>query len=367
MNREQKIEEILIELGGLEGKLEKQLKAILELQLGWRGTLTKADLLEWEEADLKVLYDVTSGMRLTREYVPDIVKQYASAQVLQSYPSQVSFGQMEAERKPVPKPDAHFGKYEIPPTLLKLFGLERELGAEWMDRRLGLMPVHDNMRYESTPPDFIPFAQPGMDGIHYCFVTDFGTVTDLEEAYIAVVSPMDFGSHIWLAARNLRDFLALWCSDRAPLFNRFKDELAYLAYVEAEGAAREQAGFEQLEAEERLRNSLGLTPLGDIAGYMRRLREERSRHICIRTLDSIGVAPLSESAGKPDSLLIEWPDEVLLADMLRQATPETKLAVVRDLQFTNRIYDRVEYRLVTQIFDELELYHEHINLQEGKA
>lgn len=70
-----------------------------------------------------------------------------------------------------------------------------------MDTALGLRMLKQDMRYYCTPPNFIPCAAPGVDGIYYCFLTDFGVVERLEEAWIAVVSPMDVNV-IWMVTRN---------------------------------------------------------------------------------------------------------------------------------------------------------------------
>jgi hypothetical protein len=369
MDKGQKIEQILFELTQLDAKTAKQLPVLWERQFGWKGDITADSLSEWDEEQFDMLYQIASGMRLTREYVPNITKNYQSVQQLNSNQSQVSFGQISSEDKEKlermerlvkSRPDAHYGAYEIPPTIRKLYELEREHGLEWLDRRLGLMPVHNDMRYTLTP---------GMDGIHYCFITDFGMVKDLEEAYIAVVSPMDYGSHIWLVARNIRDFMRLWCSDRAPMFNHFADENAYRDYVDVNGVTREKAGPEQLEAEELLKAALNLGGMDDISGYLQQLREQRAQDICIRTRDAVGVVPLSgsEQQAQLAALPLELNDAELLEDLLRHAAAETKLAVLRDLQFTNRIYERRAYRLAKRILEELKLYYEWCNLEAGRG
>jgi hypothetical protein len=59
-----------------------------------------------------------------------------------------------------------------------------------------------NFRYFITPPDLITFISTGGDGIHFGFLTDFGQVEDLEEAYIVCVSPTN-DPPLKIVARNL--------------------------------------------------------------------------------------------------------------------------------------------------------------------
>lgn len=67
----------------------------------------------------------------------------------------------------------------------------------------------DNGCYYSSPADSIVFANTGMDGIHYSFLTDFGIHTNLEQAPIICVSPMDFDNCVRIVARNLYEFFEL--------------------------------------------------------------------------------------------------------------------------------------------------------------
>lgn len=116
--------------------------------------------------------------------------------------------------------DINYGKYSIPKTLLQLIDLQADLAKK------GLLPYGDligyyfsldDIRYLDTPLDLLSFARPGADGIHYGFLTDFGLVEDLEEAYIVRVSPMDFDDPVKIVSRNLRDFLRKVAVLRASL------------------------------------------------------------------------------------------------------------------------------------------------------
>lgn len=86
-----------------------------------------------------------------------------------------------------------------------------------------------------SPYDVIPFANIGCDGIHYGFITDFGMVSDLENAFIACISPMDdFDAHIKIVARNIREFVSLVCTMKSATeinFNLIKEEERYISLL----------------------------------------------------------------------------------------------------------------------------------------
>ncbi len=110
----------------------------------------------------------------------------------------------------------NYGKYGIPDTLKLIIDLQNDLN------KAGFLPYGDLLgyyfsleglksRYLNTPLDVIAFARPGVDGIHYGFLTDFGSVKDLETAYIVRVSPMDFDDPVKIVSRNLLDFMRILC------------------------------------------------------------------------------------------------------------------------------------------------------------
>ena len=81
--------------------------------------------------------------------------------------------------------ESNFGKYDIPPTLQILIDLEKELGkGEHFFEGLHFYLSLTNFRYFNTPSDVIVFGNNGADGIHYGFLTDYGSAVDLEETPI---------------------------------------------------------------------------------------------------------------------------------------------------------------------------------------
>jgi hypothetical protein len=346
MEKKAKIAFIMEEYRLVDEEPRAQLAAGLLRFFSYKGDVTAEALLGWADQDLEQLYNMMSGMRLTRLYVPDVIDRYAGMESGQ-LSSRVSFGTFAETERPVEEPRIHrqYGSYEIPSAIHRLYELEAELGSD-MERELGLTWQRYDKRYPSTPPDFIPFASSGADGIHYCFVTDFGAVTNLVDAYIAKVSPMDYGSEICLVARNLNDFLRILCTDLSILHH----------------------GSEELSpALQKLKAVFGLTEVADLKEYMRDLREEREQAICIHTQDTVGVISLSGSPNQPaaaEPLPQNWEDRHALQAYLADASAEAKLAIVREAQFLKKLADRRVYRLCKRVLKELGLYHELYNLAE---
>lgn len=337
MDRQSAIELITREISLLTDKHRNSIDNMLEIQFNWQGELTEAGLQDWEEHKLQTLYQVMKGVQMTREYVPDIRQTYASVNHLQ-LPSKVEFGRIRESDKLVlePPPEEHdqYGKYDVPQSVIRLYELEQELGRD-MDSKLGLLMQKQDFRYPCTPPDFIPFASPGGDGIHFCFVTDFGTVGDLENAYIAVVSPMDFDNEIWIVARNLTEFLRIVCTDRTVLYNNYGSGEAYL--VDVRKRDPERSDEPQRIAVSRLKQAFGIEAIGDLASHIDEVKAERAARVRLHTMDSVGVMALSDSPREDEAPMIaETPESPKLMD---EADAETKLASIRNLQYKKIIPD----------------------------
>lgn len=72
---------------------------------------------------------------------------------------------------------------------------------------LGLIKTNEG-GYYCTPKNAVTFASLGVDGIHFCIIPDENDLT-LESSPVYVVSPMDFGNHVNIIARNFYDFISL--------------------------------------------------------------------------------------------------------------------------------------------------------------
>ncbi|MFC4600298.1 hypothetical protein [Cohnella hongkongensis] len=228
-----------------------------------------------------------------------------------------------------------YGRYRVPDIIKRLDKLEQEFDGA-METAMGLRILRQDMRYYCTPPDFIPFAAPGVDGIHYCFVTDFGVADRLEEAWVAVVSPMDVNV-IWMVARNLEQFLHVLYTDRDVLYNGFATSEAYRQHV----ASREQGArtAEQQSVWSRLSDTFELQEIPDMGVYMDQVREQRAAAVCIHTPDSVGVVPKGCNSTCQYETITEVSDWM---DALEAPSPEIRLAAVRHLQHLREIPDNRE-------------------------
>jgi hypothetical protein len=278
MDKQAMILFIMDEYEHFKGESVEQLKAGLLRIFNYKGGLTAEALQTWNDSDLSQLYNIVSGMRLTRLYVPNMAEAYKSMD-RNGLPSRVSFGSIVMSEPLVEEPRIHrqYGKYDVPPTINRLYELEAELGRD-MDMELGLLMQKYDFRYHCTPPDFIPFASPGVDGIHYCFVTDFGTVNDLEQAYIAAVSPMDFDSEIWIVAKNITDFLRILCTDRSILYFNGSTLDVYSQRVKEQEEQQEKQP--PSPALQRLKAVFDLNEIPDLYEYMQSIREARNQVLC---------------------------------------------------------------------------------------
>ena len=353
MRNKEIVVKILEQYAALDGELQEQINIFAATLLRLNGELSESLLMELEEQELRLLEQIVSGLILTAAYVPDF-----SRTDLQYLRSSISFGVIRDEQAKIPDrmslvppppvgqekaeeeaPIVHeqYGRYNVPETIRRLYELEQELGRE-KDMELGLIMQKHDMRYHCTPPDFIPFASPGVDGIHYCFVTDFGTVESLEEAWIAIVSPMDFGNEIWIVARNIDEFLQVLYTDRNVLYNRFDTPDEYVRHSAEQG--QNVTSSEQNLALLKLRETFGLSAIGDMAEYIRQLRKQRKAAICLQTLDSIGVMPLDGARGNYLSGSPAAEDDWHAA--LDAELPEIRLAAVRNMQHLGQIPDDKE-------------------------
>lgn len=242
----------------------------------------------------------------------------------------------------------NYGKYSVPKTLLQVIDLQAELAKEGLLRYGDLLGYYfslDVNRYLNTPLDLISFARPGVDGIHYGFLTDFGSVEDLEEAYIVRVSPMDFDDPVKIVARNLRDFMRMMCYAPASLdlLDIYSNEdhckevgPEDITIVEDETSLKVRAIF---------KDCFKLEPIKDTFSYYKSVQNERTKDMVIQTNDGIGIAnKVSVGLEHPSFELSR--DSRLTIDIVetffKTATLEAKLAFIRDAQSYGLIFDNEE-------------------------
>jgi hypothetical protein len=243
---------------------------------------------------------------------------------------------------------------QMPPTFQKLQKLQDNLEEDGYSLdSLGLMLDTEDQNYFVTPCDVITFASTGSDGIHFGLLTDFGAVTDLEEAYVVYVSPMDFGSAVFLAARNLKEFtnLLFTMKDAIEIGNFLSIDIA------DEGEEREDEAEFEFDEEEflqereyvlgKLKESLNCTVIQDVKSYYKNLFKVRKQQIAIHTQGGIGVIPISNQPITRDKYELEEDGEIDVQDLqayFQKASVENKLAFVRDAQTLGIIMDDEEVR-----------------------
>ncbi|WP_144528127.1 hypothetical protein [Peribacillus simplex] len=190
---------------------------------------------------------------------------------------------------------SYLGKYlKMPPTFEKLQKLEKVIEKEGysLDSDLSLCLQLDFPHYEITPYDVLPFANIGCDGIHYGFLTDFGMVSDLENAFIVCISPMDdFDSHIKIVARNIREFVSLVCTMKGAAeisnFNIIKEEDQYIRLLkELKKEENEEYVEEASYVVEKIRSSLVCKIIEDVYHYVEKeVMTAREKQTMLSTLD----------------------------------------------------------------------------------
>ncbi len=191
-----------------------------------------------------------------------------------------------------------FGHYEKPDLLLKLESFQNK-GNSW-----GNLGFHINYDYHCfcTPLDIIPFAGTGGNGTHFCFLTDFGAVTDLNDSEIVCVSSTD-DPPVKLVAKNLKDFLRLVITLGIAEFldciipMSTEDRMEWLEgwdapYVDLQGNPDPdipELSHTRAELVEVLKTDFQISLVPNANQYTQKLREKRQKKITIQTSDNIGI------------------------------------------------------------------------------
>ncbi|CAJ1001363.1 hypothetical protein [Brevibacillus aydinogluensis] len=234
--------------------------------------------------------------------------------------------------------------------------LEQKLIREGLDRPLEYIHFRfadNSFRYTITPPDMHVFAETGCDGIHYGFLTDFGRITDLEEASIVCVSPTD-DPPLRIIARNLEDFFRLvvtigsagelgsLVSVRTPRqWERYWADLAESRHEEATDPQLRNFVTCRQTVLHHMQTDLGLEPIPDVMRYLNDLEIQRRSAGWIPTIDGLGVVPIDGPDRKPAADYV-FPfadtsrDHIPLDDIrayLAAAPPAHRCAFARDAFF----------------------------------
>ncbi|WP_062050417.1 hypothetical protein [Bacillus sp. JCM 19034] len=272
----------------------------------------------------------------------------------------------------------NLGKYkQMPPTLEKLIKLERELEKEGysLDRDLCFILQTEYFAYDVTPYDVITFASIGSDGIHFGLLTDFGKVTHLENAFVVCISPMDFGSHINIVARNIKEFFSLVCTMKSPVaisnFGFINSEEQYTTLInEIKEEEKEHPEYTE-KADyiiDRLQTVLECDVIENVYDYVeKKVISDRKEQTILSTLDGLGIVPVNESNVHHSIYRLEADSKINMDDIqsfFNNATIESKLSFIRDAQFTYLISNETDLKkFVIKEMLELGLYDEVARLK----
>lgn len=271
----------------------------------------------------------------------------------------------------------NFGKYNIPPTLQTLIDLANELGDdEQFYLCLNFYLSLENFRYFNTPSDVVVFGNIGIDGIHYGFLTDYGTVTNLDVAPIVCVSPMDFDRPTRIIANNLREFLQINLTDSELFYNQFDSEEAYIAAKNQRAIENANSPYQPSEndqllkvrATKFLKDHISIPTIENPYRYVQHIEVERQRNITIPTQDRIGVlTPILQGEVHVQFPIHKEvdPDLQLLREYLETATIASSVALFRDIQLHFIIKDNPNlFKVITATMINMELFDETNRLLE---
>ncbi len=244
-----------------------------------------------------------------------------------------------------------FGEYKKPALLQKLEEYQKPNGQTW--EWLGFYIEYDH-HYSATPLDVIPFAGTGGDGIHFGFLTDFGTAKDLSNAPIVCVSPSN-DPPIKLVAKNLTDFLGLVVTIGQAEFldedykteeeikTRLQewDEVSEVDWKGNPLPKDEIRQMKQRTAEIQqgrvllgkvLKGQFQIDPMTSVSQYIKDLRDLRKKEITIETSDDIGIKYLTEKL-IIDGFDYSIKDSNIVKDYLDKASEAKRLKFYRDATY----------------------------------
>lgn len=264
-----------------------------------------------------------------------------------------------------------YGSYAIPEEVFKLMELEEKLNKKGQSLdTIGFMPITHHFSYSITPPDLIPFAHTGGNGIHFGFLTDFGNIKDLNEAPIVCVAPTDDPPVRYLA-RNIKEFLNLassvphvemlesfWPCNNASSMEAIQNE--FLSYSDVEWIKKRERIFSCLQ------DTFKTEPV-NVQEYVEEVLNERNDKITIPTFDGLGIVggPDSDRKGRRysfDEQRRQKEHELTrMRDFLSSANEDEILAFIRDANYKYILtpdYDGEVLKLVVELLKSLDLSNE---------
>ncbi|GIP03757.1 hypothetical protein J28TS4_21640 [Paenibacillus lautus] len=229
-------------------------------------------------------------------------------------------------------------KYPIPATLLKLKEMNEQIVHDLeveLDDILEIYMDYDlnnqdaEFAYSGHPLDVIPFAFTAFGGEHFGFLTDFGSVTDLEDAPVVFVQALPSEEfHVTLIARNIRDYLGLFLTYKC-MINMFS---TVNEPSQEPSAVETHPHLSAVEA--KLIHELGIQKIEPVS-YRQNMLRERSKEV-VQTINGIGVKRMTACELGPTFNVEEYDKYDVLNNKVREffqeACLESKLACIADLQ-----------------------------------
>ena len=261
-----------------------------------------------------------------------------------------------------------YGQYDIPNEIHLLHQLENELSNEGLSlSQIAFQPINLFDPYSITPPDLIPFASTGGNGIHFGFLTDFHSVSSLSEAPIVCVSPTN-DPPLRYMARNIREFLNLVYS--VPYAEMLETIWNYDDEKQVTGLLKEFEEYTSSNCEEnrdyiltRYQQVFGTKKL-EVVSYFHEVKKERAESIHMNTLDGLGafcVKPAIQSKQHfcfPQNRNCDEAEVVKMRSFLNQSNELEKLAFVRDANYWYIVtsgYHEAVWELMMELLTSLKL------------
>ncbi|WP_339206085.1 hypothetical protein MHH56_01390 [Paenibacillus sp. FSL K6-3182] len=254
----------------------------------------------------------------------------------------------------------NYGKYSDLDIFSDLYSLDKELEEEGLSLwdELGFYGGYYQSEYGNTPWDIISFGWTGGDGEHYGFLTEFGSVPDLNNAPIVRVSPMGGDEAGEVIANNIREFLSVIAIDSTFIYMSFESDEAYQNYLQEE----EEAQYEWAPTEEdqanrrkvmsRLVDALNLPKIDHPYTYLDRVKAAREKRIVVATPDGLGVTNVhpGDKGQQHETLLVDDDLEAEeLQGYLKRATYAGKLALIRTFNAKGFHSEEVEKVMVEEM------------------
>lgn len=240
------------------------------------------------------------------------------------------------------------GKYQKLPEVIQRLSKYEEVLLEQgssLEEAIGLILEEDDYYYDVTPCDAITFASLGVDGIHFAFLTDFGEITNLAEAYIVMIQPMATEAEIVkLVARNISEFLGL------IIMIKDANLLADLVWLEArewESVLNELKTEDWTPANEEiyleLSTFLDLPQIKKPFHYVHQtVFNARQEQITIQTADKIGIVKGNTPCTIEIETLTAQSELTLnrLKTLFQTASTAEKLKYIREAQLFRLLIDQ---------------------------